>query len=514
MRREFPTLPGLEVLRQIGRGATSSVYEAIRSADERRVAIKVVPIDFRHDSSLNMRVEREANALRTLKHPNIVRMYDIHKTEHEYILELEYVDGCTLTKWIENNRIPLLEPKLWILAQLAQALAVAHMNGTIHRDLKPDNVLVSRTGEIKLTDFGLAKQPDAIDCKITQPGLLVGSLAYMAPEVLSDGLSSFSSDIFSFGVIAYELLTGRHPFPHSDVKTLIDSMYSSEASNLRLPILNQRLENILRSCLAVDMKLRPSSCWQIFAELMISLESSEIQNLSQHLITSESVDTILLAQAMGKKHQELKSKIENQISQTSPDKKHLMQLINELASIFPDDQKTTEYVNRLRAPEVTPNKQKRRLLIIPIVLACVTGAVYFGISLTKQEKLTTRPSALASPNVEQTNAVIAGAAPTATPTPIATMSPVTVAPPPAPPSVPAVSSGILTMHTPPDVRVFIDGIRQSSSALRSLRLTAGTHQILMERDNFLPIERTIVIKKNSVTKIRTSEPQAEAVGNE
>lgn len=501
MEPGFLELPDFEIVSQIGKGTTSQVFRAIRRSTNANVALKVIPTTlFSRDSSATIRIEREVAALSTLRHPNIVRLYGVHKTKQNFIFEMEFVDGVTLAQWMQNKPSALIEPKLWILAQLAQALAVAHLDGTIHRDLKPENILISNFGEVKLSDFGLAKQTNQVDMQVTQPGVLLGSLAYMAPESLNEGKSTFASDIFSFGVIAYELLSGTHPFPHADIKTLVENVCTENKNHLSLPFLDQRAEFVILKCLHRNASERPTSFWEIFAELMVVLQTSHLKDSYKALLRQDSKQVSRLEEAFKKKQAALSSEIEKELKNRGSNSKHLLRLFNEFSVLFPLDEQVPLYLQRL-AP-------KRKLLSRLLLLAGLTAGIVFGISVyffksPKVEPVTQTALPVedvsTKDQVKEPNTVMLP--PSAPVVPVAPPETKVAA------TVPVASFGTLSMYLDSGTKVFINGIRQSSASLQMKKLKVGLHHILVERDGFLPIERTITIKKDSITKIRTSEEQ-------
>lgn len=445
----FPNVAHLKILRCLGSGSTSQVYEAFRLEDQSHIALKIIPLQSLPDEPARLRAEREAHVLQSIRHPLIRKMHRFYKDGQNLIFEMEYVDGSSLTNWMKQNRVPLLEPKLWILAQLAQALAIAHLEGIIHRDLKPDNVLISKAGELKLNDFGLSKNLKAIDCNATQPGLILGSLAYMAPEALKDGKHSFASDVFSFGVIAHELLQNAHPFPHDDVKSLIDAMHSGAGAARRLPFLSHKLESLLLDCLNRDPAQRPRSLWALHAELMTSIETSGIEARFPSFMNPASVDAVFLKDTLEHKHRRLKEQIEATIQRKPTDNKLLLQWMNEFALLFPQDRENRKHLSLLH--------EKRR----PLIRYALWGmsALLLGASI-----------------------FIAQDAP---------------------------ATGTLKIQVLPDAQVFIDGMPQEREALHALTLSPGLHRVVIKRDQFLPIERTIDIKSGVITKIQAMEESHE-----
>ena len=228
------TLGPYRVTAKIGEGGMGEVYQARDTKLDRDVALKVLPEAFRSDPDRLARFEREAKVLASLNHPNIGSIYGLEEAEGIKALVLELVEGPTLADRIKQGPIPLDEA-LPIAKQIAEALEAAHEQGVIHRDLKPANIKVKDDGTVKVLDFGLAKafQPDANDPNMsmsptisltaaaTQMGMVIGTAAYMSPEQASGKAVDKRADVWAFGVVLYEMLTGTRPFVGDDVsKTL------------------------------------------------------------------------------------------------------------------------------------------------------------------------------------------------------------------------------------------------------------------------------------------------------
>ena len=227
-------LGAYEVSVKIGQGGMGEVWQARDTKLDRDVALKVLPEAFTSDPDRLARFEREAKVLASLNHPNIGSIYGLEEAEGTKALVLELVEGPTLADRIKQGPIPLDEA-LPIATQIAEALEAAHEQGVIHRDLKPANVKVKADGTVKVLDFGLAKafQPDASDAGLsasptisltaaaTQMGMVIGTAAYMSPEQASGKAVDKRADVWAFGVVVYEMLTGARPFVGDDVsKTL------------------------------------------------------------------------------------------------------------------------------------------------------------------------------------------------------------------------------------------------------------------------------------------------------
>ena len=252
-----------EVVGLIGQGGMGEVYQARDTTLDRDVALKVLPEAFTSDPDRLARFEREAKVLASLNHPNIGSIYGLEEAEGVKALVLELVEGPTLADRIKQGPIPLDEA-LPIAKQIAEALEAAHEQGVIHRDLKPANVKVKDDGTVKVLDFGLAKafQPDAGDpgmsmsptisltAAATQMGMVIGTAAYMAPEQASGKTVDKRADVWAFGVVLYEMLTGTRPFVGDDVSKTLARVIDREPDWTALPAdLPPVLGHFLRGCL-------------------------------------------------------------------------------------------------------------------------------------------------------------------------------------------------------------------------------------------------------------------------
>jgi len=201
------------VLETIGRGGLGTVYKAVDTRLNRLVAVKV--LDFASDAVAKERLRVEAGALARLNHPNIVQMYDVGENEGLVYLAFEFVDGPTLAQLMADGK-PLEWPyAIEVIQQVGAALACAHKIGIVHRDVKPTNIIISKEGRVVLLDFGLAIAPGAPT--LTKIGMIMGTSAYMSPEQVLGKPVDARSDVFSLGLVCYELLTGRRPFSADSV---------------------------------------------------------------------------------------------------------------------------------------------------------------------------------------------------------------------------------------------------------------------------------------------------------
>src|SRR6201987_2979855 len=213
-----------EIVAPLGAGGMGEVYRARDTRLNRDVAIKILPAAFSDDHQCLDRFEREARILSTLNHPNLLSIYDVGSQNSIHYLVSELLDGEMLRHRIQEGRIPGRKA-LDYAVQIAKGLAAAHEKGVVHRDLKPENIFVTADGRIKILDFGLAKQNVPGDSEktasLTEQGTVMGTVGYMSPEQVRGNTADSRSDIFSFGAILYEMLTGTRAFKgNSSVETM------------------------------------------------------------------------------------------------------------------------------------------------------------------------------------------------------------------------------------------------------------------------------------------------------
>jgi serine/threonine-protein kinase len=206
---------------ELGRGAMGVVYKALDSVLERPVAVKTVNITLEreHADKYEKRFYQEARAAGSLNHPNIVTIHDVGKAGDVVFMAMEYIEGVELRTLIGEGRALRVPQAVSIAAQVAEGLAYAHQRGVVHRDVKPANIMVLANGPVKITDFGIARMRGSGD--LTQTGMLLGSPKYMSPEQVIGKRADHRSDVFSLGVILYEMLCGAAPFNGENVTALM-----------------------------------------------------------------------------------------------------------------------------------------------------------------------------------------------------------------------------------------------------------------------------------------------------
>ena len=255
-----------EIIGPLGAGGMGEVYRARDSNLKREVAIKVLPQTFSHNAERIARLRREAEVLASLNHSHIAAIYDLVEIDALPVLVLELVEGETLADRIGRGPIPCQEA-LTIARQIAEALEAAHDKGIIHRDLKPANIKITSDGHVKVLDFGLAKMhseagsnlplSDVSTVMATTPGMIIGTVAYMSPEQANGGEASRASDMWAFGCVLYEMLTGRRAFEGATASEVLANVLKTEPDTHRLPAETpERIRRLLRRSLQKDQKLR------------------------------------------------------------------------------------------------------------------------------------------------------------------------------------------------------------------------------------------------------------------
>ena len=259
-----------EVVEMLGAGGMGEVYRATDTKLKRQVALKILPLSLAADSDRLARFQREAEVLASLNHPHIAAIYGLEATDGVQAIVMELVEGEDLAQRIARGRIPLDEA-LPIAKQIAEALEAAHEQGIIHRDLKPANIKVRADGAVKVMDFGLAKAmepagsmlasgpmcPTITTPAMTEAGMILGTAAYMSPEQARGQVVDKRTDIWGFGCLLFEMLTGTRPFGESTITDTLARVLEREPEWTALPAATPRsLRILLQRCLRKDPEKR------------------------------------------------------------------------------------------------------------------------------------------------------------------------------------------------------------------------------------------------------------------
>ncbi|MBE2929540.1 Stk1 family PASTA domain-containing Ser/Thr kinase [Anoxybacillus flavithermus] len=276
-----------KLLQLIGGGGMANVYLARDIILDRDVAVKVLRLDFVNDELFIKRFRREAQAATSLNHENIVTIYDVGEDDGIYYMVMEYVRGCTLKQYIQQHAPLPVQEALRMMDQLTGAIAHAHQNGVIHRDIKPQNILVSEDGTLKITDFGIAVALSSTT--ITQTNSVLGSVHYLSPEQAKGGMATEKSDIYSLGIVMFELLTGQLPFLGESAVAIVLKHLQTETPSVRRwnPNIPQSVENIVLKATAKNPLHRYNSALDMRQHIRTALSPERINEAKFTLPTED-----------------------------------------------------------------------------------------------------------------------------------------------------------------------------------------------------------------------------------
>ncbi len=271
-----------EILSLLGAGGMGEVYRAEDARLGRRVALKVIPPHRALDETAAKRLLREARTAATLEHPNICTVYDVGEADGVGFIAMQYVEGDTLADRLKQAPLAL-QTAISIGGQVANALAEAHHHGIVHRDIKPQNIMLSTANHATVLDFGLAKTAAPVDAAsqtatvLTEAGVMSGTVGYMSPEQARAEVVDQRSDVFSFGIVLYQLVTGVHPFAHDSWADTLAAILTREPLPVALAVPSE-LRRILRRCLEKDRERR----YQTMRDVALDLENfaQEVSNTS------------------------------------------------------------------------------------------------------------------------------------------------------------------------------------------------------------------------------------------
>lgn len=329
-----------KIMDMIGGGGMANVYLAHDMILDRDVAVKMLRLDFVNDEEFIRRFHREAHSATSLAHPNIVNIYDVGEEGDIYYIVMEYVAGDTLKQYIQKHSPVKIETAIDIMRQLTSGISHAHQNNIVHRDIKPHNILIDNHGHVKITDFGIAMALSATS--ITQTNSVLGSVHYLSPEQARGGMANKKSDIYSLGIVMFELLTGRLPFSGESAVSIALKHLQSETPSVKRwnDDVPQSVENIVLKATAKDPFHRYSSMEEMEEELRTALEPERLNEPKFHvpiddeatkaipIITDDSTypnldETIVHAKAKEEKQvkDEPKEKVGKDKKQKKPKKK-------------------------------------------------------------------------------------------------------------------------------------------------------------------------------------------------
>lgn len=344
-----------EIVKSIGEGGMANVYLAVDTIlDNRKVAIKILRGDLANDEKFIRRFKREALSASSLSHPNIVAMYDVGEDEENYFIVMEYIEGRTLKQLLKRRGNLTISEAVDIMLQITDGIAHAHDSYIVHRDLKPQNIMIQENGAIKITDFGIAMALNST--QLTQTNSVMGSVHYLPPEQASGKGATIKSDIYSMGILFFELLTGILPFKGDNaveiaLKHMKDPIPSIRKINSNIP---QSIENIVLKATAKNPKNRYSDVKEMHHDLEIAL-NPDVQDQAKYIYPYPEHDAM-----------ELEDTEKKSVSNSKDDLKEKKKDSQEVARKIEDDE---------------PKKVNAVIWILSIVLILFAGGLAFYVFL-------------------------------------------------------------------------------------------------------------------------------------
>ncbi len=281
-----------EIIEKIGGGGMALVYKAKCRLLNRFVAVKVLRAEFTEDEEFVKKFKRESQAAASLSHPNIVGIYDVGMEDNVYYIVMEYIKGQTLKDLIKKKGALGVDFATNIAIQISSALEHAHKNHIVHRDIKSHNIMIREDNSVKVTDFGIARAISS--STITNTGNVIGSVHYFSPEQARGGYTDEKSDIYSLGIVMYEMMTGRLPFEGETpiavaLKHIQEEALKPTSINTRIP---KSMEDIIQKCIEKDVNNRYSSMSEIIADLRQSLVMPNGDFVKKNKFTDENTRVI------------------------------------------------------------------------------------------------------------------------------------------------------------------------------------------------------------------------------
>lgn len=296
-----------KIISSLGQGGMADVYLAKDGILDREVAIKILRGDMATNPVALLRFQREANASASLTHPNIVEVYDVGEENGKHYIVMEYIKGDNLKQLITKRGALSKEEAVDIMKQLVSATACAHKEGIIHRDIKPQNVLMKADGTLKMADFGIAMAQDAV--QLTQTDSVMGSVHYLAPELARGEVATQQSDIYALGIVLYELLRGEPPFMGDApvqiaLKHMRDEMPHIRQYNSSIP---QSLENVILKATAKNKNFRYKTAEEMLEDLTTCLDPSRAKEKPiEFKVEADDGKTIVIDQVARMENEEKK----------------------------------------------------------------------------------------------------------------------------------------------------------------------------------------------------------------
>lgn len=475
-------VPGYQLVRELGRGATARVFEAIKHSDAQTVALKIFHPVFAADKDFSRRISSEIRATTRLQHHNIAGIIEVVAQADPPAVALEFVRGSSLFDF--QARLPYVLPELSVLIviDILKALEHAHEQGIIHRDLKPSNIIVSEQGRVVVTDFGLAKMADATSNTLS--GAILGSPDYMSPEQAQGDILTPKSDLFSVGSILYYLVTGTRPFARSSALATLSAVNNVEfePAQRRNPKLSVALSRIINRALTRDSKDRFDSAkdFRLALEQYLQGLGLDLQNFTiscwlqnPGMIVMDSLKTMA---------ETLVRRAESEIIKSNSEE--ALEIIAHLGTIAPESDALAGLMMLLRAEK----KRNWKLIVSLLFLFAGGGAASFWyVSLKAVSKI--QPV-----SVVQTAKVSASEL----------QNELKNETPPSP--LPKPRKTNRTVETvrfdlPEGIQAFWDGKKVTS---KKLEATPGPHRLRLIKPGYAPIDQTVTVTTKEPTVIKAN----------
>lgn len=329
-----------QIIKSIGEGGMANVYLAYDTILDRNVAVKVLRGDLATDEKFVRRFQREALSASSLNHPNIVEVYDVGEDNGQYYIVMEYIEGKHLKELLKKRGHLTMTEVVDIMLQITDGMGVAHNSYIIHRDIKPQNIMILENGLVKITDFGIAMAMNAT--QLTQTNSVMGSVHYLPPEQANGKGATLQSDIYSMGILMFELLTGKLPYRGENAVEIALKHLKEALPSIReeIPNIPNSIENIIKKATAKNIKNRYADASEMHEDLLTCLDDSRAKEPPYEFKYSENnyddtkVSKIMKenAEEKGKKQKEEEEQIAKQITPDELKKQNKLVLI--LASIF------------------------------------------------------------------------------------------------------------------------------------------------------------------------------------
>ncbi len=323
-----------QIIKSIGEGGMANVYLALDTILDRNVAVKVLRGDLAHDEKFVRRFQREALAASSLSHPNIVEVYDVGEDNGNYYIVMEFIEGKQLKQLLKKRNKLTLTESLDIMLQITDGMSVAHDAYIIHRDIKPQNIMILDNGMIKITDFGIAMAINST--QLTQTNSVMGSVHYLPPEQANGKSATLQSDIYSIGILFYELLTGKLPYKGDNAVEIALKHLKEPFPSIKedMPELPQSVENIIMKATAKNPKNRYADAREMYNDLKTCLDESRENEAPIVFKYPEGDNDARISKALEKKTvvDEEGNEIAKQITENDVKKNNRIVLV--LATIF------------------------------------------------------------------------------------------------------------------------------------------------------------------------------------